>query len=406
VDGRAVHGGVLCGYTIIDRIREAVSSATYRLHPDTDGPLPPDFYSPAITPAAIRPGTVIYDPAGHVAIVFRVDPDGRVHAFDAHTDYSLTQMMFDVRFARMKPALGAGFKNWRPLRLAGARTMPDGSLRGGHVELAKNAEIADFSVEQYYGTGKRPADADWASGGFAVNGEKLDFYDFVRARLAGGKLLFDPVKEVRETAWSICSDLHYRAQAVELARGLAAEPHPARLPRNIYGTEGDWEFYSTPSRDARLRTVFKALRDTVQRFVGMQQRGDPHLAYYGSNLPGDLLQAYSRPATYCRISYRKSDGSLTTLSMEEARRRLFALSFDPYDCPERRWGASGDELATCPTDAGKQAWYAAEQTLRNKIDRNYDARMDFTLRELQAEPVSAPPDTDVTGYLKGVMAKN
>jgi hypothetical protein len=395
-----VPGGVKSALRIIDEIRDAVSSATYRLHPDTDGSLPPDMYSPAITPGAIRPGTVIYDPAGHVAIVFRVDPDGRVNAFDAHTDYSLTQMRFDVRFARMRPAQGAGFKNWRPLRLVDAMVMPDGTLRGGHVEVAKNAAIADFSTEQYYGTGIRPAETDWARGSFAVNGETLDFYDFVRARLAGGKLLFDPVKEVRETAWSLCSDLQYRAQAVELVREMTRMPHPARLPRNIYGTEGDWELFSTPSRDARLKTVFVAMRGSVQRFVEMRQRGDPHLDYSGSDLPGDLLSTYSRAANACRISYRRSDGSLATISLEEARQRLFALSFDPYHCPERRWGAQGAELATCPRDDLKEAWYAAEQGLRGVIERNYDTRMDFTLEQLQALATTEPPETDVIGYLK------
>jgi hypothetical protein len=396
---RNLPGGVMSGYRIIGEIREAVSSASYRLHPGTDGPLAPDFYSPAIAPASIRPGSVVYDPAGHVAVVFRVDADGRVHAFDAHTDYSLTELVFDVRFARMRPALGAGFKNWRPQRLLGARLMADGTLRGGHIAVAKNAEIADFSSEQYYGNGSRPADSEWARGGFTVNGEPLDFYDFVRARLAG-KLVFAPLKEVRETAWSLCSDLHYREQAVELAAGLAREPHPRRLPRNIYGSEGDWETLSTPSRDARLKTVFKALRHNVQRFAEMQRRNDPHLEYSGRDLNGDMLNTYARVAAACRISYRKSDGSFATLNLEEARQKLFAFSFDPYHCPERRWGAAGTELASCPEDADKEAWYGAEQGLRNRIERNYDASMDFTLEELQAQSAVKPLGTDVAGYLK------
>lgn len=401
---RDVPGGVYGGTSVIDAIRIAVSSATYRIHPETDGPLPPDLYSPAITPASIRPGTVVYDPAGHVAIVYRVDPDGRVHSFDAHTDYSLTQMTFDVRFARMRPAQGSGFKNWRPIRLVGAKRLEDGSLKGGHIEVARNSEIADFSTEQFYGTGKRPAEPDWASGTFSVNGETLDFYDFVRARLAGGKLVFHPVNEMREMVWSLCSDLQYRAQAVELARALATERHPDRLPRNIYGTEGDWEMFSTPSRDARLKTGFKYLRDTAQRFVEMDRRHDAiHLIYSGNDLPGDLLKVYKRTAEFCPIHYRNSDGDAVTLGFEEARQRLFALSFDPYHCPERRWGAAGPELSSCDEGPGKAAWYEAEQGLRNQIDRTYEARMDFSLEELRARKTLAPPDTDVIGYLESAM---
>ncbi len=387
----------------IAQLRADISTATYRIHPDLDGT---DLYSPAIKPGSIRPGTMVYDPAGHVAIVYKVDPDGRVHSFDAHTDYTLTQMTFDVRFARMRPSQGAGFKNWRPVRLTGAERAADGSLRGGHIEIAANKDIADFSTEQFYGTGPRPSDENWAIGPFTANGERLDFYDFVRARLVG-KLVFHPVREVTEMTRSLCNDLQYRAAAVDLGSALASRPHPARLPRNIYGTDGDWEMFSTPSRDARLKTGFKYLRDTAQRFVEMDRKGDSiHLAYSGNDLPADLLKAYRRAASTCVIRYHRSDNSTVSLSFEEARTRLFALSFDPYHCPERRWGAhDARELATCREDAGKRAWYDAEQPLRNQIDRTYDARMDFSLEDLRRQPANATPDTDVAGYLEQMQAQ-
>ena len=244
---------------------------------------------------------------------------------------------------------------------------------------------------------------------YASGGETLDYYDYVRAKLAGGQLLFDPVKEIREMTSSICSNLYYRTAAVDLARraGMAQKSEPKRLPFNIYGTDGDWEMYSTPSRDARLKTAFKALRDAAQRFVEMKQRGDTrHLSYSGDDLTGDMLAAYERETAKCPITYTRSDGSTTTLSYEEARRRLFAMSFDPYQCPELRWGASGDELSTCQDDTLKRDWYGAEQNLRNQIERTYDARMDFTLDELRipglGKGVPAPPDTDVAGYLQSV----
>lgn len=411
ISRRDIPSGRFSGYQLIDQIRDAISTATYRIHPDIDSPVTPDLYAPAITPAAIHPGTMVYDPAGHVAIVYRVDPDGQVHSFDAHTDFSLTQITFDVRFARTRPAQGSGFKNWRPMRLVGAERQLDGSYRGGHVVVAKNTEIADFSIEQFYGTGKRPKDEAWASGAFSVNGEKLDYYDFVRARLAGGKLVFDPVREVRDMTASLCSDLQYRVAAVALAAPLAQRPHPDRLPRNIYGTDGDWEMYSTPSRDARLKTAFKHLRDMAQRFVELNARKDTkHLASLNSDLPDALLKAYRQASESCAIIYRKSDGSSMSLSFEEARQRLFTMSFDPYHCPERRWGASDtDELASCREGPGKESWYAAEQPLRNQIERSYDARMDFTLQDLQRQKATvAPPDTDVVGYLEraGKQARN
>ncbi len=407
VSRRTVPSGTLSALAVIAQIEDAVSTASYRIHPDIDGPVAPDFYSPALDAASIRPGTVLYDPNGHVAIVTKVDAKGRVFYMDAHPDHSITHVFYDLRFTRAVPGAGAGFKNWRPQTLVGAARLADGSLAGGHVEMARNAAIADFSTEQYFGNGARPADADWAAGRFVLNGETLDYYDYVRARLAGGKLAFDPVAEVHDMVLSNCSDLHYRVQAVEvsLAAGLQNRAEPDRLPPNIYGTQGDWEVYSTPSRDARLKTAFKELRDTVQRFVEMYEIGDKHLSYAGSDLVADLTATYLRDTAACSVSYARGDGARIGLRYEEARRRLFAMSFDPYQCVERRWGASSaEELASCRDDASKQAWYAAEQSLRNQIDRTYGARMDFTLAELAVpgpgKGVAAAPETDVLAYLK------
>jgi hypothetical protein len=188
---------------------------------------------------------------------------------------------------------------------------------------------------------------------------------------------------------------------IALAAGLQNRPQPERLPPNIYGTDGDWETYSTPSRDARLKTAFKHLRDTAERFLNLWRNKDPSLQYRGGNLAADMLAAHDGQAAQCRVSYQRSDGSRVTMSYDEARARLFRMSFDPYHCAEARWGASGAEAATCRDGAVKRAWFAAEQRLRNQIERTYEVRMDFTLRELEAGSggVATPPDTDVRAFL-------
>src|SRR6201989_1217626 len=128
---------------------------------------------------------------------------------------------------------------------------------GGRVLLASNAIINDFALTQYFGTGARPDDSDWRSGAFVLNGERMDYYDYVRASLGGGSLRFDPVREIGEAVASNCADLGYRADAgaLPLQPGIQNQAQPSRLPANIYGTEGDWETHSTPSRDARLKTA-------------------------------------------------------------------------------------------------------------------------------------------------------
>ena len=83
------------------------------------------------------------------------------------------------------------------------------------------------------------------------------------------------------------------------------------------------------------------------------------------------------------------------------------MSFDPYQCVELRWGALGRELASCPDGATKRRWYAAERGLRNQIDRTYETRMDFSLRELEAgAPGSGParaPDIDTLSWLQAAV---
>jgi hypothetical protein len=402
-----VQSGGSSGYAVLETLRDTISSAYYRMDPELETPLPQDLYSPAITPKSIRPGTVIYDPNGHLATVYRVDPDGRIHYLDAHPDSSMTRGFYDLRFVRSFPAMGAGFKNWRSGTLVGAVRQKDGTFAGGHVVVPANKDLADFSVEQFYGNGTRPADEDnWRAGTFTLNKEIVDYYDYVRARLAGGALEFDPLKEVHDMVDSNCADLSYRADAVRvaIAAGIMNAAQPARLPSNIYGTEGDWETYSSPSRDARLKTAFKELRDQVARFLAMYQANDPRLKYKGQNLAVDMLTAYDREAALCKISYARTDGSVISFGYEEARRRLFAMSFDPYHCVERRWGASdARELASCEDGAVKRAWYAAEQTLRNQLERTYDVAMNFSLANLNdhvpGTGPAAPPDTDVRTYL-------
>ena len=408
IERRDVLTGSTTGPALLETMRNTISSAMYRIHPDIDAPLLPDHYSIALDPRAIHPGTTIYDPNGHLAVVYHVENDGRIFFIDAHPDNSLTRGTYDKRFVRSSPGMGAGFKNWRPLLLEGAIRDARGELIGGHVAAIANDKLPDFSDEQYFGNGpQKPEDREWASGSFSLNGEMLDYYDYLRAKLAGGVLRFDPIQEVRNMVRSNCADLHYRALAVDLAiaAGTAEKAQPSRLPYNIYGTEGEWETYSTPSRDARLKTAFKEVRDEAERFLRLYAAHDLKITYAGRDLAGDLRATYQGETAACSIAYRRTDGSQVVLSYDGALKRLFAMSFDPYQCIERRWGATDPkELATCKDGPEKRVWYDAEQNLRNQIDRTYEARMDHDLAELnepggEGKGVAKAPDIDLAQFL-------
>ena len=391
----------------IPQIVDTISSAHYRYPPNYTGRLLPDHYPVKIARDSIKPGTIIYDPNGHVAVIYKVTGEGRIHYIDTHPDNSLTRGIYGKAFARSSPGMGAGFKRWRPQTLVGAAQGSDGSYHGGQIKLAADKDIADWSEEQFFGTElNRPK--LWSMGKFVLEAETLEYYDYVRRRLANAGFRYDPLEETRSMVRSLCEDLKYRVDAVDVAikAGIHKRPQPDRLPNNIYGTDGDWETYSTPSRDARLKTTFKELRDEVARFLTLASAGSNRLAYAGDDIRGNIRQVYLQETSACTITYVRSDGSEKQLSFAEVERRLYALSFDPHHCAERRWGAhEPEELATCAEPADKRAWYEAEQRLRNQPDRTYDVRMGFSLADLKravaGSGIDSPPVTDVLALLRG-----
>jgi hypothetical protein len=392
------------GAEILNRLVDSVSTAMFRTGPDMDldhRGIAPDFYPVKISRTSIRPGTALYDPSGHVAVVYKVGADGRVHMMDAHPDQSITRIMFGEKFGNSRPAHGSGFKNFRPLVLQGAQRGADGSLLGGNIHSTANRNLPDFSSEQYL-------NKNWKAKKWQINNEALDFYSYTRIKLAHGKLQFHPVEEMRMMMRGLCSDFQDRVFSVQVAvqNGLDQKQNPDRLPVNIYGTSGEWEEYSTPSRDARLKTAALELRKNTERFVELLKKGDPRVIYKGDNIKADLLAAYEQEAQACTISYLNSRKETVQLSYDQLVARLFTMSFDPYHCPELRWGSPREtrEFDTCKDSALDLEWYTAEQGLRNQIDRTYDAKMNFSLRDLQNRvPGSGPassPDVNLRLYLK------
>ncbi len=317
-----------------------VHSGMYRMAPGVEGS---DFYPLRVEPGVVRPGAIYYDPNGHVLVVARVRPDGAVYLIDGHPDGSLTWKRFSAAFAIGTARLGGGFKAFRPLRLVGAE-----------VTRATNAELSDFDGVGQYARRDDPGAPD--GGGY---------HAWVRTALAQTGVAVDPFVEFREQLEAICGDIGDRVAAVEaaVAVGLAAGPHPDALPDNIYGTEGDWEVYSTPSRDARLKAAVRQLRAFAD--------GVATSAIGTLVLRALWWQAGASAA--CQSSYRDSSGRPVALGLDAVVDRLFALSFDPYHCPELRWGAppGSSELASCPDDDRKRSWYDAERRLRYRIDRAY-----------------------------------
>jgi hypothetical protein len=390
--------------TSLSQLRESVYSATYRLDAgDSAGPLS-DFYSPKIQRGSIRAGTVIYDIHGHVAIVYDIEPDGRIRYMGADPDNTLIRSVYGAQFGQGPMALGGGFKNFRPLKLVGA-ALRGRYYVGGHIVPVPDAGIADFSLEQYRGLGP-DAQGDGPNASFQYQNAPADLFEYVRGTLSGGTYRFDPVYELKEDMDGLCHDLQDRSiyVATAIEAGMNKRPSPAFLPGNIYASDDeDWEAYASPARDASLRSKFVQMTLDLAKYVlRAQARGDDYRAIW--TLKGQLQQAYDDRAAACRITYTNSAGEPVSFGFDDAVKRLFAMSFDPYQCVERRWGASSEaELSSCRDDEAKTRWYEAEQNLRNQVDRNYVARAKFTLSDLEkGAPGSGtrkPPPADVAAVI-------
>ncbi|MEQ1755570.1 MAG: hypothetical protein ABL973_15725 [Micropepsaceae bacterium] len=164
-------------------IRGTVSTAMFRIeHTFDTGYSASDFYSPRIKRNAIRPGSIVYDAFGHVVYVYKIDGDGTVHYVDSNPDRQVTRGNFGSQFPRTAPALGGGFWNWRPMKLIDYTRAEDGSLVNGRFVVASNAELPDYSPEQYFGTEPNP-DRDWTKAKYVFKKTEMSFYEYVKARL-------------------------------------------------------------------------------------------------------------------------------------------------------------------------------------------------------------------------------
>ncbi|HEY0281556.1 MAG TPA: hypothetical protein VGC27_02905 [Rhizomicrobium sp.] len=395
-------------------IREVIGtvfSATYRTDAAERRGVQSDFYSPALQPGSIRAGSVVYDINGHVGIVYKVDADGRIYYMDAHPDYTITRSVYGAQFGQSPVRLGGGLKNWRPFELAGARRDEQGHLIGGRMVFAKNDQIPDFSLVQYLGTEPNPK-KDVKTARYVYNGVDLGFYEYVRVAVSGGKMDFNPLYELKAAMKTLCNDLNDRAQYVDLAisQSIANRPHPSRLPDNIYGSnDGEWETYSTPSRDARIKAAAAQFHKDLADMIDLWVQRDERIVYDGYDLHGDLRRAYKAGSKACTITYLSSAKRPVAMTFDDMMHRLFAMSFDPYHCIELRWGASGEERDSCPDSKSKLKWYEAEQRLRNQSERTYDIQMGFDLGELnrhvKGTGIDEPPPVDIAALIDAMPSQ-
>jgi hypothetical protein len=136
----------------------------------------------------------------------------------------------------------------------------------------------------------------------------------------------------------------------------------------------------------------------MAKMIGLWVNRDIRIVYDGQFLKQDLLKAYDAQSNACVINYLSSDMHPVTMTFDGMARHLLAMSFDPYNCEELRWG---DVTApTCRDDATKRHWYETEAPMRSEIGRDYGDD-----RAADANPAIRPltqADLDIRGLIAGM----
>jgi hypothetical protein len=362
-------------------ILDHVSTRTFRA-----SPLSPnyneysDVYPVKIDRNGVRPGTIVHS-TGHIYVVAEVDQRGNVYMIDAHPDNSVSyKMLKPSTLDRSRPDQALGFFKFRPARLVGGKYQGN-YIYGSRIVLASDRELWDqglYSLEQWFGPdsnifpGQR-VDPNLYSSAF----KSMNFFDFVANRLRDPNVVTYADQAVGELMDSFCEEFKQRVVDVDKAIqvGMTRQYHPNELPQNIYSTIGAWEDYSSPSRDGRLRKAAVDLPSSAVQKFQQSRRSGTGIRFDGqaSDFQRAILRKMDDMDRSCTITYKNSQGRQITLGFSELVSRLSKISFDPYHCPERRWGASGSELSSCVDMDEGGRWYNAEQSIRNtagKLDSN------------------------------------
>jgi len=366
----------------LESMFDVVSTRTFRVGPMNPSTVTLDTYPVKINKEGIRKGTIVHS-TGHIGMVFDVDSNGTVHIIDAHPDGSLTyKIIKPSTLDRSRPEHGLGFYRFRNVRAVGGQVSRDGEIYGARAIPVSNDELiaqGKYSLEQYFGVNSmvRP-DSSVSPVAWKTSFRDIGFFDYLAQNLRGAGVWIEADESVVRLMDSLCTEMQQRVKDVEVAinAGTQRRARPSTLPVNIFSTDDQtWEQQSSPGRDGRMRaSVTDIARAAVSQWqlvkakgTGVRFKGDKNT--YRDTLRRELARMDSK----CQVTYTKSDGNRKTLTFSDVLMRLNKLSFDPYHCAEKRWGASGAELSTCRDTDTNNTWYDAQAMMRNyqgKVTQN------------------------------------
>jgi len=318
-------------------VGDVVHSGSVRVAGNDDNT---DFYTVPLTQQALRPGTVYADPYGHVMMLVRRVPQssgaaGILLAVDAEPDGTVARKRFwrgTFLFAHETAFGSAGFKHFRPIE-----RLENGALRRlTNAQIAKNADYGDFSLEQSQ---------------LAVD----DFYDRMDAVMSPEPL--DPFNAMKEAITALEEQVNTRVTSVENGRKYQDGHGEVAMPDGpaIFNTTGAWEDFSTPSRDFRLLIAIDVVRGYPDRVARHPERYAMPTGKTVADVKAEMQNVLASELATRKFSYTRSDGSQWTLALKDVVSRAgdLEMGYNPNDCVELRWGATGNsqEASTCKRHA-------------------------------------------------------
>lgn len=322
------------------RVAGTVHSSSGRTLPDDEES---NFYPVALSRRGLRPGTTFFDPYGHaMTIASWVPPSGDragvLIAADAQPDGTIGRRIFwrgSFLFPEDGAMSGAGFKRFRPV-VINRRTGEAREL--SNDEIQASIDYKDVSLEQ------------WELG-------KDGFYEAMDALITPNPL--PPDKALIAQIDALEQQVRRRVQSVDNAEQWKRERKGRTIPMPkdsaIFLTSGPWEDYSTPSRDMRLLIAMDAVLDFPGRVLRHPHRFILAPGVTPEAAKTEMERLIREIGSQRRFQYTRTDGSSWTLSLADVLDRAvgFEMSYNPNDCPSRRWAApeGSQEAATCRDNA-------------------------------------------------------
>ena len=210
---------------------------------------------------------------------------------------------------------------------------------------------------------------------YAIAGEQVSFHEYVKAQVQDDGPLIRPLQGLELRLDRICQRLDARGWQVDAAQqeGWTVAPQDGKTPRKVFWGTTPWHQRNTAAADIRLRADVAELAIFVREVLDLSHTNSARLAFAGSTgyLEAALVAEFERVASRpeCRPVYVNSQGEHVQLELRDVLARMEQISFDPYHCPERRWGAAPDsiELSACVEDEPRTVSYARQKSLRRLV---------------------------------------